>query len=169
MWRGKRQLGLQYLYICSSPLFTGRVSNSRRLAKTLYISRGYEPGRTLLLRLAPGSCLIRSYNTLSQLRLLIFGMVHVQISFQGLEVTANKYCAWRRLYIEQPPAHPANRSYRTEQLSLKRVFPVCTRMSLPNIITDVGMPVIPLPFVYRLHPTRQVKIGLVLTFLIAGV
>ncbi|KAB8289667.1 hypothetical protein EYC80_010580 [Monilinia laxa] len=37
--------------------------------------------------------------------------------------------------------------------------------SLPNIITDVAMLVLPLPFVYRLNMTRKMKIGLALTLL----
>ena len=37
--------------------------------------------------------------------------------------------------------------------------------SLPNIITDVVMLLLPLPFIFRLNMTRKVKIGLGVTLL----
>lgn len=40
-----------------------------------------------------------------------------------------------------------------------------TYASLPNIITDVAMLVLPMPVVWRLHASMKVKLGLVATFL----
>ncbi|KAI0442665.1 hypothetical protein F4803DRAFT_350104 [Xylaria telfairii] len=40
--------------------------------------------------------------------------------------------------------------------------------SFPNIVTDFVMLIIPLPIVWRLHATLQLKLGLTVTFLIGG-
>lgn len=38
-------------------------------------------------------------------------------------------------------------------------------ISFPNILTDVGILVLPLPLIYGLHSTKNQKLGLVVTFL----
>ncbi|KAJ8119103.1 hypothetical protein ONZ43_g3861 [Nemania bipapillata] len=40
--------------------------------------------------------------------------------------------------------------------------------SFPNIVTDVAMLGLPLPIVWRLHASTQLKLGLTITFLIGG-
>lgn len=40
-----------------------------------------------------------------------------------------------------------------------------TYASLPNIITDVAMLILPIPVVWKLHSSTKVKLGLVATFL----
>ena len=40
--------------------------------------------------------------------------------------------------------------------------------SIPNIVTDVAMILLPIPVVWNLHVPRHVKLGLVMTFLVAG-
>jgi hypothetical protein len=37
--------------------------------------------------------------------------------------------------------------------------------SLPNIITDLAILILPMPMVWKLHTSRNMKIGLTLTFL----
>lgn len=44
----------------------------------------------------------------------------------------------------------------------KQVF--FTWASLPNIVTDVGMLAMPVPILWKLHASKKVKMGLVLTF-----
>lgn len=44
-----------------------------------------------------------------------------------------------------------------------------TYASLPNIITDVSMLVLPLPVVWKLQASAKVKLGLVVTFLTGSV
>jgi len=41
--------------------------------------------------------------------------------------------------------------------------------SFPNIVTDVAIIVLPMPVVWRLHTTRNMKVGLTLTFLLGGI
>lgn len=40
-----------------------------------------------------------------------------------------------------------------------------TYASLPNIVTDVAMLILPIPVVWKLHASKKVKLGLVATFL----
>lgn len=40
-----------------------------------------------------------------------------------------------------------------------------TYASLPNIITDVAMLILPMPVVWKLHASTKVKLGLVATFM----
>jgi hypothetical protein len=40
--------------------------------------------------------------------------------------------------------------------------------SVPNILTDVIMLVLPLPIVWKLHNTKRIKVGLTLTFLVGS-
>lgn len=48
----------------------------------------------------------------------------------------------------------------------KEAFYIWT--SLPNILTDVVMLVLPLPIVWRLQNTKRVKIALTFTFLVGS-
>ena len=41
-------------------------------------------------------------------------------------------------------------------------------MSVPNIVTDVLMLLLPMPVVWRLHLPRSVKLGIALTFLVGS-
>ena len=41
--------------------------------------------------------------------------------------------------------------------------------SLPNVLTDIAMLVLPLPIVWRLHTSKKLKLGLTLTFLTGSV
>lgn len=41
--------------------------------------------------------------------------------------------------------------------------------SLPNILTDVAMLILPIPIVWKLHTSKNMKIGLTLTFLLASI
>lgn len=40
--------------------------------------------------------------------------------------------------------------------------------SLPNIVTDVAMLIVPLPIVWKLHNTRRIRIALTFTFLVGS-
>lgn len=40
--------------------------------------------------------------------------------------------------------------------------------SFPNIVTDVAILILPMPVVWNLHTTRRMKVGLTLTFIMAG-
>jgi hypothetical protein len=40
--------------------------------------------------------------------------------------------------------------------------------SIPNIVTDVAMLLLPMPLIWRLHASIKVKIGLLITFLLGS-
>lgn len=102
--------------------------------------------------------------------LRVFSLKHYRIIvyiLAGIVMATGIVCSIMALNLCRPFAYNWDRSISGGTCVNENAF--YRWGSLPNIITDIAMLILPIPIVWKLHTSRNVKVGLTVAFLTGSV